>query len=274
MQYSCLKHNFREFPYLLEQVRHWRLQVSCLVSPSSLTVDHRGVITGNKLIPPLLLPMYESIVTSVRKWSSFLLYGHNVPSKKKAENMGRLTAGQSWFCVWTSHLCRKNFTWNILLFGVDDHVFLVSLLVLPFSTARLVSSDTLFLHVLGSARTGLIFTGQLSGLTPPGQTEPGIPYHVPSCWVPVGGSGAVGTHSWLGSAGGGGSGERLCGSCGLFCVFSSSVSLLLLFPLFAVLLNCPYPDPPVSACFFPFCSAPWQGEGWPHGALLPATAKP
>jgi len=23
------------------------------------------------------------------------------------------------------------------------------------------------------------------GLTPPGQTEPGIPYHVPSCWVPV-----------------------------------------------------------------------------------------
>jgi len=25
------------------------------------------------------------------------------------------------------------------------------------------------------------------GLTPPGQTEPGIPYHVPSRWVPVGG---------------------------------------------------------------------------------------
>jgi len=40
------------------------------------------------------------------------------------------------------------------------------------------------------------------------------------------------------------------------CVFSLSVLLLFLFPLFAVLLNCPYPDPPVSACFSPFSSAP------------------
>ena len=47
----------------------------------------------------------------------------------------------------------------------------------------------------------------------------------------------------------------------LFCVYSLSVSLLLLFPLFAVLLNCPYPDPPVSASFFPFSSAPQRGEG-------------
>jgi len=45
------------------------------------------------------------------------------------------------------------------------------------------------------ARTGLIFTGLQEGaqpggwgLTPPGQTEPGIPYHVPSFWVPVGGA--------------------------------------------------------------------------------------
>jgi len=58
--------------------------------------------------------------------------------------------------------------------------------------------------VLCLARTRLIFTGiqegtQPGGLTPPGQTEPGIPYHVPSCWVPVGGSGAAGTHSRLGS---------------------------------------------------------------------------
>ena len=56
--------------------------------------------------------------------------------------------------------------------------------------------------VLCLARTRLIFTGiqegtQPGGLTPPGQTEPGIPYHVPSCWVPVGGSGAAGTHSQL-----------------------------------------------------------------------------
>jgi len=59
--------------------------------------------------------------------------------------------------------------------------------------------------VLGSARTGLISTGiqegeQPGGLTPPGQTEHGIPYHVPSCWVPVGGSRAVGTHSQLGNS--------------------------------------------------------------------------
>jgi len=59
--------------------------------------------------------------------------------------------------------------------------------------------------VLGLARTGLIFTGiqegaQPGGLTTPGQTEQGIPYHVPSCWVPVGGSWAAGTLSQIGSA--------------------------------------------------------------------------
>ena len=51
-------------------------------------------------------------------------------------------------------------------------------------------------NVLGSARIGLIFTriqegAQPGGLTPPGQTEQGIPYHVPSCWVPVRGCGGV-----------------------------------------------------------------------------------
>jgi len=44
-------------------------------------------------------------------------------------------------------------------------------------------------------------------------------------------------------------GEQLSGLGSMCCVFSLSVSLLLLLPLFAVLLNCPYPDPPVSACF-------------------------
>jgi len=133
--------------------------------------------------------------------------------------------------------------------------------------------------VLGSARPGLIFTGlqegaQPGGATPPGQTEQGIPYHVPSCWVPVGGSWGAGTHSRLWSAQRRcGPGERaglFCGLCsaGLFCVFPFSVSLLFLFPLFAVLLNCPYPDPPVSACFFPFSSAPRHGEGRPRGAFV------
>jgi len=63
-------------------------------------------------------------------------------------------------------------------------------------------------NVLDSARTGLIFTRiqegtQLGGLTQPGQTEPGIPYHVLSCWVPVGGSWAAGSHG-SGARGSGG----------------------------------------------------------------------
>jgi len=130
--------------------------------------------------------------------------------------------------------------------------------------------------VLGSARTGLIFTRIQEGAQPgglaqpqPGQTEPGIPYHVPSCWVPVGewrrsGNSLVAREHgrWFSS------GEWLSGSCGSCCVFSLSVSLLLLFPLFAVLLNCPYPDPPVSACFFPFSSALQQGEGRLRGAFV------
>jgi len=40
------------------------------------------------------------------------------------------------------------------------------------------------------------------------------------------------------------------------------------FPLFAILLNCPYPDPPVSASFFSFSSAPRRGEGRPCGAFV------
>jgi len=108
--------------------------------------------------------------------------------------------------------------------------------------------------VLGSDRRGLIFTGlqegaQLGGLTPPGQTEQGIPYHVLSCWVLVGGTRVAGTHSRLGSAQ---RREQLSGLCSLCCVFPFSVSLLFLFPLFAVLLNCPYPNlfQPTSFCLF------------------------
>jgi len=71
--------------------------------------------------------------------------------------------------------------------------------------------------VLGSARTGLIFTGiqegaRLGGLTPPGQTEQGIPYHVPSCWVPEAGSRVEGTRSRLRSA------RRWCGRTALWVV--------------------------------------------------------
>jgi len=82
-------------------------------------------------------------------------------------------------------------------------------------------------NVLGSARTGLIFTkiqerAQPGGLTQPqpGQTEPGIPYHVLSCWVPDGGGAARQelTRS-SGVCSGNVSGERLC--CAVcFVVFS------------------------------------------------------
>jgi len=77
-----------------------------------------------------------------------------------------------------------------------------------------------------------------------------------------------GTHSRLGSAWRPSCpGERVC--CASLCrVFSLSVSLLFLFPLFAVLLNCPYPDPPVSASFFSFSSACRRGEGRPRGAFV------
>jgi len=152
-------------------------------------------------------------------------------------------------------------------------------LMLPSRTGLILSSLTTLSWVWpgqGKFSPDSRKGAQLGRLTPPGQTEQGIPYHVPSCWIPVGGgSWARGTLSRFGRAQRWfGPGEWLSGSCGLCWVFSSSVSLLLLFPLFAVLLNCPYPDPSVSTCFFPFSSTLRQGEGRPRGAFLPAAAKP
>ena len=56
--------------------------------------------------------------------------------------------------------------------------------------------------------------------------------------------------------------------------FSLSVSLLLLFPLFAVLLNCPYPGP-TSLCLFSFHSPPHcgGGRGGRVALLLPVAAE-
>ena len=65
--------------------------------------------------------------------------------------------------------------------------------------------------------------------------------------------------------------ECLCGFCSLCCIFSLSVSLLLLFPFFAVLLNCPYPDPPVFACFLSILFPTPVGGGaaeQPHGPFI------
>jgi len=121
---------------------------------------------------------------------------------------------------------------------------------------------------VGSARTGLIFTRiqegpQPGGLTQPqpGQTEPGIPYHVLSRWVPVGEATRRELTRSSAACGAGPIRENTSvGSCGLFCVFPLSISLLLLFPLFAVLLNCPYPNPPVF-CLFSFHSPLHRGGG-------------
>jgi len=82
-----------------------------------------------------------------------------------------------------------------------------------------------------------------------------------------GGSCTAGSRSRLGSVWLWRAVRVLCSTV-LFCVFFLSVSLLFLFPLFPVLLNCPYPDPPVSACFFPFSSAPRRGEGQPRGTFV------
>jgi len=133
--------------------------------------------------------------------------------------------------------------------------------------------------VLGLARTGLIFTriqegAQLGGLTPPGQTEQGIPYHVPSCWVLVGGS-------W---------GQELTGGSGARAPVQSGRTVLwvMLFVLcflliWIVVVTVPFvccsvklPLPPPTSffpCFFPFSSAPQRGWGGRVVLLLPAAAK-
>jgi len=108
------------------------------------------------------------------------------------------------------------------------------------------------------------------GLTLPGQTEPGIPYHVPSRWVPVGRAARRelsltarerAVPVWSKRAG-------LFLSCFLLiCIVVVPVSLC-----FAVLLNCPYPDPPVSASFhFPPHAGGWRGGR--VALLLPAAAE-
>ena len=112
------------------------------------------------------------------------------------------------------------------------------------------------------------------GLTPPGQTEPGIPHHVTSRWVPVEG----GRHGGKALAAWGGATSVLFRESG--CLYGSLLCFLLIcivvvpvFPLFAVLLNCPYPDPPVSASFFSFSSARRRGEGRSHGAFVAGSSR-
>jgi len=157
--------------------------------------------------------------------------------------------------------------------------------ILRFYELEEVSTRTkkyLYWVVLGLARTGLIFTGiqegaQVGWLTQPGQTEQGFPCHMPSCWVPVSWSGG---NSLAARERAAAVWERaalfygLC-SAGLFCVISLSVSFLFLFPLFAVLLNCPYPNPPVFCLFLSILlRTPAGGVAAALALLLPAAAKP
>jgi len=88
-----------------------------------------------------------------------------------------------------------------------------------------------------------------------------------SCGGELGGGSSLLAREHAGAVGGESSSLH---SAVLCCVFLLSVSLLFLFPLFAVLLNCPYPNPPVSACFFPFSSAPqWGGAAeQPRGPFV------
>ena len=117
--------------------------------------------------------------------------------------------------------------------------------------------------VLGLARTGLIFTGLQEGAQPGGRGWPHLAKQSPvfhtMCrhagfrwgWGRPCGAGAVRE-----------SGFCFCRVFSLFVPFCSC-SLCLLF-----CLNCPYPDPPVSACFFSFSSARRRGEGRPHGPFV------
>ena len=124
------------------------------------------------------------------------------------------------------------------------------------------------LIVPGSARTGLIFTGLQEGARGVG-ADPTWPnrarYSIPCALIlGSGGGGQRGGNSlaaWRGTA------PVLFGRAAVWVVrFVVVFSPYLYrccscFPLFAVLLNCPYPDPPVSAFFFPFSSTRRRGRG-------------
>jgi len=76
---------------------------------------------------------------------------------------------------------------------------------------------------------------QLGGLTQPGQTEQGIPYHVPPCWVRVGGAGRRERSCGSGARGGGGQWELLPSFCCL-CVLLISIVVVVNVPFVCCLL--------------------------------------
>ena len=132
-------------------------------------------------------------------------------------------------------------------------------------------------HVLDSSRTGLIFSriqegAQPGGLTQPqpGQTEQGIPYHVPACWVPVGEGAAQRELSGGSGACSGGvvweSGSVVQSVLSCFLLISIVVVTV---PFVCCSVKLPLSQPPgFCLFFFPFSSAPRQGERRPRGAFV------
>jgi len=141
-----------------------------------------------------------------------------------------------------------------------------------FLQARLKSAVVALrcnIGVLGLARTGLIFHQNpgrgTAGWADPTPTWPDrAGYSIP-CAVMLGsggGGGAAGTHSRLRST------QRWCGlrervCCAVYFVMFSPYlyHCCSCFPLFAVLLNCPYPDPPVFCLFLSILLRTTAGGG-------------
>ena len=94
------------------------------------------------------------------------------------------------------------------------------------------------------------------------------------CWVPVGGAARRLLTLGSGAFGAGPVRESRFVACAVRVVFSAYLyRRCSCFPLFAVLLNCPYPNPPVSASFFSFSSARRRGEGRPRGAFVASSSR-
>jgi len=106
------------------------------------------------------------------------------------------------------------------------------------------------------------------GLTPPGQTEQGIPYHVPSCWVRVGGRGrrelTHGSGAWALVR----SGRAALWVVRFVLCFLLICIVVVTVPFVCCSVKLPLSRPTSFACFFPFSSAPRRGEGRPRGTFV------
>ena len=117
------------------------------------------------------------------------------------------------------------------------------------------------------------------GLTPPDQTEPGIPCHVTSCGVPVGEGrrGGDSLAAWEGAAPGSCSGERLSGSRDSLLCFLLICTVVVTVPSVSCSVKLLLSQPIIFAFFLSFLLlTPMEGGAakQPGGLLLPISAKP